>query len=127
MAEPTSSAAVGAAAGAATVVSTAGVMTVMGLQADSLLFGLCAAVATIYWLRGSIDTHFKAFCASALAALFAALGCKVATPLLMSEVSNLGDPEDVRRLLSLALGGAFPSLWPLALNRAGEKAKELAK
>lgn len=127
MAEPTSSAAVGAAGGALTVVSTAGVITVMGMQADALLIGLCAAVLTIYWLRGSIDTHGKAFCASALAALFAAIGCKVAGPLLTAHVANLGEPDDVRRLLALLLGGAFPFLWPLAIDRAKDTAGSIGK
>lgn len=129
MAEPTSSAAVGAAAGAATVVWTAGVLTVAGLplQTDALLLGLCAAVLTIYWLRGSIDTHFKAFCASVLAAVFAAVGSKVAGPLLTAHVANLGEPDDVRRLMALLLGGSFPLLWPLVLDRAKDTAGSLGK
>ena len=111
----------GAAAGAAASAPS----MLWGAHVDALVIGLAAAMFVTIWLE-QIDSRIKAAAAVLFSALLAAYGSPVAASYAASQVEVLSsNPDALRLLLALLIGGAAPTCIPIALRYLGRKGEAL--
>jgi hypothetical protein len=116
MAEPHSTAALGALAGAG--VSS---MTIfLGAQVDALALGLAAAVFSSIWMT-TIDNKTKAASAVLLSALLAGYGSPVAAQWVAANFTGIAGGDQLRLLLAVVIGLACPKLVPIVVAMGSKK------
>ena len=116
MPEPHASTVAGCALGASAGLSSC----VLGAQVECLIIGLVSAFFITMWLR-EINTLGRA----AAAVAFSSLAAGYVAPFLVS-VSAHYFPDFVpsQYLVAFLVGGAGPTLIPVALKRAGQVVQE---
>lgn len=116
MAEPHSTALVGALYGA----GVSSVTLFFGAQVDALVAGLVAAILASIWME-TIDNKRKAAAAVILSALLAGYGSPVAAQWVAFSVSGISITDQLRIVIALIIGLSCPRLVPMLLHILGKR------